>query len=264
MTHAEIPSPKDLYDPIVEALRSLGGEGSRKDVIKIVAEMFSLSPEQMNERVPNYANKQFEHNVDNAKRTLQNRKSITSSDHGIWRLTDEDRLTADADPSAVRRVAERVKNIEDANKYSEESAESKMNKSKKPVSIPTLDKMMSPLLLVLHRLGGSGTNDEMHNGVVKILRLTDAQLELLHESGRGTQTEVEYRLSVARRYLKKYGLLENPKPKTWKLTAKGSTVVRVNPYAVILYYREKTWEESMRRDSEILPELTDIDDTMSW
>ena len=85
---------------------------------------------------------------------------------------------------------------------------------------------MNPLLLVLHRLGGSGTNDDMRDGVVEILRLTDEQATLLHDPDRGQQTELEYRLSLARRYLKKYGLLDNPKPKTWKLTAKGSTVVR--------------------------------------
>ncbi|MDE2750091.1 MAG: winged helix-turn-helix domain-containing protein [Chloroflexota bacterium] len=132
------------------------------------------------------------------------------------------------------------------------------------VSIPTLDKMMNPLLLVLHRLGDSGTNDEMRDGVVKMLHLTDEQIAALHDPERGQQTEVEYRLSLARRYLKKYGLLENPKPKTWKLTAKGSTVIRVNPYAVILHYREKIWQESMQRDNEVLPNLTDIDETISW
>ncbi|MCY3833079.1 MAG: winged helix-turn-helix domain-containing protein [Chloroflexi bacterium] len=132
------------------------------------------------------------------------------------------------------------------------------------VSVPTLDKFMSPLLLVLHRLGGAGTNDEMRDGVAEILRLTEDQLDVLHAAGGGTQTEVEYRLSLARRYLKKYGLLENPKPRSWKLSAKGSSVVRVNPYAVILYYREKTWEESMQRVNDLLPDLTDIDETMSW
>lgn len=264
MARAEIPSSSELQQPILEILVSMNGEGSRKVVIAELAKCFSLTPEQLNQTVKGYSKKQFEHNVDNAKTYLQKLGIIDTPRRGYWRIADEDGLTGDAVLKPEGRFSQVVRTIEVANNYSEAFAESTMNKSKHLVSIPTLDKMMSPLLLVLHRLGGSGTNDEMNNGVVEILRLTDEQLEVLHESGRGTQTEVEYRLSLARRYLKKYGLLENPKPKTWKLTAKGSTVVRVNPYAVILYYREKTWEESMQRDSEILPDLTDIDDTMAW
>lgn len=255
-TGEPIPSVQDLYVPVLRALRELDGMGSREEILNEVVKIINLAEEQL-KVYPNSGNRKepiVKFNVGFALTHLKRNGLLENPSRGVWALTDEGGEITEIDSKEVRRVADRVRRQEAAQETSRMAQ----------VTVPTLDKLMNPLLLVLHRLGGSGTNDEMRDGVVNVLRLTDEQVVELHDPERGRQTEVEYRLSIARRYLKKYGLLENPKPKMWNLTEKGSTVVRVNPFAVILYYREQTWAESRQRLSDLLPELTDTNDTMSW
>ena len=76
------------------------------------------------------------------------------------------------------------------------------------VSIPR-DDLFNPTLQALRQLGGSGTIQEIDDKASEILRLTDEQIQLLHNPGKGNQTEIKYRLAWARTWLKKYGLLEN-------------------------------------------------------
>ncbi len=61
-------------------------------------------------------------------------------------------------------------------------------------SLPTYDAMMNPLLRAMKELGGSGTIEEINNKVAELLGLHDKQLDIMHDSKRGGQTEFEYRL----------------------------------------------------------------------
>ena len=131
-------------------------------------------------------------------------------------------------------------------------------------AVPTLDKLINPMLAVYHGLGGSGSNDQILEGVARQLHLDAAQLEALNEPANGKQTSIANRLSVARRYLKHYGLLDNPKPKLWSLTEKGKAVTRVNPFAVILHAERRMAAERLERQAELLPDLTDLDATLNW
>ena len=69
---------------------------------------------------------------------------------------------------------------------------------------PTFDQLMNPTIQALHELGGSGTVEEIYAKVTQLVRLSDEQLEQLHNPERGGQTEVEYRLAWSRTYLKKF------------------------------------------------------------
>jgi restriction system protein len=100
------------------------------------------------------------------------------------------------------------------------------------VNIPTFDKFMNPVIQALKQLGGSGTIEEINNTVAEIAKLSDEQLEVLHDPEKGSQTEVEYRLAWARTYLKKYGVLENSSRGVWALTPKGRQLDQVNPQSV--------------------------------
>ncbi|MCB9099908.1 MAG: winged helix-turn-helix domain-containing protein [Anaerolineales bacterium] len=100
------------------------------------------------------------------------------------------------------------------------------------VNIPTFDKFMNPVIQALKQLGGSGTIEEINNTVIEIAKLSDEQLEILHDPEKGSQTEVEYRLAWARTYLKKYGVLENSSRGVWALTPKGRQLDQVNSRVV--------------------------------
>lgn len=107
----------------------------------------------------------------------------------------------------------------------------------KSKTMPQYDAFMNPVIKALKILGGSGTNEEINNKVVEIMALSDEQLDVIHDSERGSQTEVEYRLHWARTYLKKYGVLENSSRGVWALTAKGKQVGEVDPREVSKFVR---------------------------
>ena len=105
-------------------------------------------------------------------------------------------------------------------------------------SVPTYDQLMNPTIQALKQLGGSGTIKEIYVNVAQLMSLSEAQLSILHDPSKGSQTEVEYRLAWARTYLKKYGVLDISGRGVWTLTATGLTLEKVDPKTVQKYVRE--------------------------
>lgn len=94
------------------------------------------------------------------------------------------------------------------------------------------DDLFNPTMQALRVLGGSGTNEEIHNEVVDILGLTDEQIQLLHNPGKSNKTEIDSRLAWSRTWLKKYGVIDNPRMGVWVLTKKGQDIKEVDPLEV--------------------------------
>ncbi|MCY4061746.1 MAG: restriction endonuclease [Chloroflexi bacterium] len=99
-------------------------------------------------------------------------------------------------------------------------------------ALPNIE-LFNPTLQALHSLGGSGTNMEIHDEVVKILGLTDQQIQLLHDPGNSHKTEIASRLSWTRTWLKRYGVLDNPRTGVWVLTPEGQKTRKLDPAAVV-------------------------------
>jgi len=131
------------------------------------------------------------------------------------------------------------------------------------VNVPTFDKFMNPAIQALKQLGGSGTIEEINSTVSEIAKLSDEQLEVLHDPEKGSQTEVEYRLAWARTYLKKYGVLENSSRGVWALTPKGRQLDQVNPQAVrrFVQNQKKKSKPAVVEEDELVDE-TDVE--TSW
>lgn len=131
------------------------------------------------------------------------------------------------------------------------------------VNIPTFDKFMNPVIQALKQLGGSGTIEEINNTVIEIAKLSDEQLEILHDPEKGSQTEVEYRLAWARTYLKKYGVLENSSRGVWALTPKGRQLDQVNSRVVrrFVQNQKKKVKPAVIEEDELVDE-TDVE--VSW
>ena len=133
------------------------------------------------------------------------------------------------------------------------------------IYIPSYDSMMNPLLQALRQLGGSGTIQEIYNEVVDILQLTDEQLEILHDSDRGSMSEVGYRLAWTRTYLKKYGIIDNSSRGVWAFTPDGSKVWEVDPKEVIQFVREQDKVDKRRTiQADDINEADEIDEITSW
>ncbi|MDM8544711.1 restriction endonuclease [Desulfococcaceae bacterium HSG9] len=105
-------------------------------------------------------------------------------------------------------------------------------------NLPNYITFMNPVLQALKSLGGSGAIEEINNKTSEIARLSNEQLEVLHNPEKGGQTEVEYRFAWARTYLKKYGVLENSARGIWALTAEGRKLDSVDPKKVRLFVLE--------------------------
>lgn len=87
------------------------------------------------------------------------------------------------------------------------------------VSVPKFDELMIPVLRALKALGGSGSNEELHDWVADHLSMSTEQRDLPH--GDGTTTELRYRLAWARTYLKSFGAINNSERGVWTLTDAG-------------------------------------------
>ena len=98
------------------------------------------------------------------------------------------------------------------------------------MDVPKYHDLMNPALQALRNLGGSASNTELVEEVVRIMKLPQELVDIPSHNGR--QTLLEYRLAWARTYLKKVGLVTNSERGVWALTAEGRDAEKVNPTEV--------------------------------
>lgn len=87
--------------------------------------------------------------------------------------------------------------------------------------------MHNPTIQALHKLGGSGTNAEIHDEVAAILSLTDEQIQKPYKEGSNRKKFYE-RLAWVKYRLKRYGLLQNSSRGVWALTEEGLATTQVD------------------------------------
>ncbi len=138
------------------------------------------------------------------------------------------------------------------------------------ITIPR-DDLFNPVLQALHRLGGSGTNQEIHDEVVVLMGLSDEQIQLLLNPGKSNKTEIASRLAWARTWLKKYGVIDNPSWGVWVLTKQGQKTTMLDPAEVeraiakIENMRKYVASIEQREEQEVaLPIDSDLDDNRKW
>lgn len=118
--------------------------------------------------------------------------------------------------------------------------------------IPTHDSMMNPVIKAIHELGGSGTIEEIDNKAIEIMNLPNTILEIPH--GRGSKSEIEYRLAWTRTYLKKFGLLENSSRGIWSIANDKKDIIKVDPKEVVKFVHEIGKEEKEDKKEEVIDE----------
>jgi len=114
------------------------------------------------------------------------------------------------------------------------------------------DDLFNPVLMVLHKLGGSGTIEEINDEVASILKLSDNQAGEIH---RGNTTKLAYRLAWSRNYLKRYGLLENSARGIWTLTPEGLKVKSVDKEIIkrsVISEDRKTRNVEIKKENNVL------------
>ena len=98
--------------------------------------------------------------------------------------------------------------------------------------IPRYNKLIQPVFLALKELGGSGTNDEILNQVIKDLNIPDDVADITH-LGKGNRSELSYQLAWARTYLAKYGAITNSSRAVWSITPAFGSVDTLDVKKVI-------------------------------
>lgn len=95
-----------------------------------------------------------------------------------------------------------------------------MKQTKKHIT-PGYTDLFLPTLKALLNLGGSATNEEIHNEVIKLESFPNEIVDELHP-GSTIQTQLQYNLAWARTYLKKNELVVRSKNGVWAITPQGA------------------------------------------
>jgi restriction system protein len=102
--------------------------------------------------------------------------------------------------------------------------------------VPGQEDLIEPIFEALKNLGGSGSVDEIHDEVVKVLKLSDNQIQIMHSDGR---TKLHYNLAWARTYLKLYGAIDIKTRGIWVITSTFYDNKNIDKNDVILKVRNK-------------------------
>ncbi|KHK02192.1 restriction endonuclease [Desulfovibrio sp. TomC] len=129
------------------------------------------------------------------------------------------------------------------------------------MNIPPYSEMMLPTIQVIDELGGSGTIQEIADGVIQLLKLPESVTSQLHNPDKSSQTEVEYRLAWCRTYLKIFGLLQNSERGIWSFTDKYQRGMKLTSEEIIQNVR-KTNKNSKKKVTNESPEA--IPEPIDW
>lgn len=132
--------------------------------------------------------------------------------------------------------------------------------------VPRYNELFNPVLDAIQSLGGSAQNNEITQQVIKKLGLSNQAAEQPHKDS--TMTELEYRLTWSRTYLKQYGVIENSSRGVWSLTDKGHAVKEVVSDEVVDSYRRNKKKSAPKAEeiekTNTVP-IEDIDDeSLDW
>lgn len=123
-----------------------------------------------------------------------------------------------------------------------------MAKARQTINVTTYD-LFEPVFTVIKSLGGSATNEEIVNGIIKLLNLSSKAIDEPHGSTSG-QTELEYQINWAKTYLKYFGAIENSGRKVWSITSKFSNVSKVTNEEVRKFINETRTKNQPKDEKE--------------
>ncbi|GAA6154973.1 restriction endonuclease [Pyruvatibacter sp. HU-CL02332] len=123
--------------------------------------------------------------------------------------------------------------------------------------VPKFSALIAPTVAALKSLGGSASNQEIHDEVVRLERFLEEIVEHPHGDN-STLSELEYRLKWARTYLKKVGAVNNAKPGIWTLTAHGFGMSEDELGEVPR--RVRTMNRNARKEAETLNSASGMED----
>ena len=105
MTNSLIPQPRDLYNPVLQALHILGGSGTNKEIYDTVVSLLDLSDEDVQiPHKPGSNQTKIEYQLGWARTYLRRYGLLENSNRGVWALTQHGLATEEVDSLAVYRA----------------------------------------------------------------------------------------------------------------------------------------------------------------
>lgn len=144
----------------------------------------------------------------------------------------------------------------------------KMARKKTNNALPSFDELMIPTVKAIQELGGSGSIDEINAKVYAIAEISDEILQIPHGE-KGSMSEIQYRLTWTRNYLKNFGLLENSSRGIWALSKADIDVTKLDHVEIVKVVRDQnksTQPPKIKTSSEkIEQEVTEeVDKSEEW
>jgi len=96
-----------------------------------------------------------------------------------------------------------------------------MARAKLDPRIPKAKDLIHPIVEALKNLGGSGTNAEILEEIIRLTEISDEVADISH-LGSTRMTELAYQAAWARTYLKQYGIIDNSAHAVWSITTEYS------------------------------------------
>lgn len=118
------------------------------------------------------------------------------------------------------------------------------------------DKLIAATFKALTELGGSGTNAEIIETVIKNENYSE-EITDEPQAGHPGRTKLEYELAWARTYLKNAGIIENVGYRIWAITPEFSKKQDIDPADVVKIMRNKsdnTPNDSIHENTESVPD----------
>jgi restriction system protein len=97
-----IPTFDALFNPLLEAMRNLGGSGSNAELAEEVARILALTDEDLEEQA-NRGQPRFSYRLAWARSYLKGYGLITNSERGVWSLTPKGAEVRTVGPDDVKR-----------------------------------------------------------------------------------------------------------------------------------------------------------------
>lgn len=127
---------------------------------------------------------------------------------------------------------------------------------KKKILSPTYYELIEPVFKALVELDGSGSNDEICETIIRMLKLPDSVVDEPHKGAASQRTELEYQLAWARTYLKKYGAISNSSRGVWMITPEFADKKEIDAKAVIKFWTDRRKNDN-NKGSSLPPALED-------
>lgn len=97
-----IPTFDQMFNPLLEALRNLGGSGSNAELVDETARIIALSDEELEEQTSK-GQPRFAYRLAWARSYLKGFGLLDNSERGVWALTQRGSETETVDPAEVKR-----------------------------------------------------------------------------------------------------------------------------------------------------------------